>query len=165
MGPAIRLMSALAILAALLLLGGEPPPRTAAQASPPTVTRITPNYDRIGGGAMVSIEGTGFSTAPGATRFVASPGPTDLFTMVTCDSDTHCNAVSVAQLDIAGGVSDSVRAQVNGVAGPPGARFAWYNVPVLESLDPASGPAAGGNSVTLRSAGGGGIGIFPRGGN
>jgi len=73
----------------------------------PTVTAITPSSGPPGGGTIVSISGTGFSAANGATtvRFGAS-----LATGVNCSSSTSCVATSPA-----GSGTVHVTATVNGL--------------------------------------------------
>jgi hypothetical protein len=58
---------------------------------PPAITAITPASGPLGGGTVVTITGSGFSIAPGATAIVF--GPTAA-TVVSCTSATTCQATA-----------------------------------------------------------------------
>ena len=101
-------------------------------------------------GDSVTVTGTGFSTSPGATSVLFGTQPAG---SVSCPSTTSCTAV------VPPGKQGPVDVQVT-VAGeaspisPPGDRFTYAvaTTPVVTSVTPSSGPAAGGTLVTVRGA-------------
>lgn len=124
-------------------------------AAPLTVTAITPNYGPAAGGTRVTLTGAGFSTASGATQFAAAQFQ---FTDVVCASTTRCTAVtpSVAVASGSAVIGDSISVTVNGQTSQnQNLFFVWYGTPQLSSVQPSSGAAAGGTTVTLTG------GVFP----
>ncbi|MGE0540875.1 MAG: choice-of-anchor Q domain-containing protein [Dehalococcoidia bacterium] len=127
-----------------------------AVAVQPVISRISPAYGPATGTA-VTIEGRGFSTAPGGTRFVFADEMRDAFTDVVCTTDTVCEATAIAQQDnLPEGSAEAIpiQALVAGQRSPADSQdrsiyFAWYARPLLTSLSSSSGPPMGGNQVTL----------------
>ncbi|TMF74738.1 MAG: hypothetical protein E6I18_12610, partial [Chloroflexi bacterium] len=114
----------------------------------PTVTAITPTSGPAGGGTVVTITGTGFSTTAGATtvRF-----GTTTASGVSCASSTSCSATSPA----GSGVVD-VTVTVAGMTSATSAadRFTYPGTaPMVSAVTPTSGPAAGGTIVTITGTG------------
>jgi hypothetical protein len=108
----------------------------------PTVTKLSVKGGPATGGTSVTITGTGFA-APAEVRFGEAAAAT-----VTVNSPTSIEAVAPANVSgtvivtvtTGGGTSTSVKA-----------RFKY--APVVESVSPANGPLAGGNTVTVTGAG------------
>ncbi|WP_432589093.1 IPT/TIG domain-containing protein [Streptomyces sp. HD1123-B1] len=109
----------------------------------PVVTSVSPNQGATTGGTSVTITGTGF---PGATvvRFGSQ-----LATNVVVASNTQITAKTPAG-------TGTVKVTVTGPSGTSTQNvFYTYTTvatPLLTSLSPSSGPAAGGNTVTLNGA-------------
>ncbi len=126
--------------------------RVAAAPTPPTITGISPNNGPTAGGTVVTITGSGFNIAPGATQifFGANQGVTP-----SCSSVTSCTATSPA-----GSGTVDVRVNVNGEqsATSPADLFT-YNAPPptgsgpsVTSISPASGLTGGSTLVTVTGA-------------
>ncbi|WP_137934850.1 Ig-like domain repeat protein [Mesorhizobium comanense] len=113
-------------------------------ASVPTVTAISPTSGPTGGGNMVTITGTGFSTAatPGAVLFGASSAAS--YTIV---SDTQITAT--APSGSAGTVDITVTTPGGTSATGQADRYTYVAAPTIGTASPASGPTAGGTGVTL----------------
>ena len=130
------------VVASLLLSWGAG--ALAAQAdAPPTVTHISPNSGAQAGGSVVTITGTGFVGAATVT-FGASSA-----TAVTVVNSTTITATSPH----GGGVAD-IRVTTSGgtSAITPPDQFVYYPPPRVTAVSPSSGPAAGGNTVTITGA-------------
>jgi large repetitive protein len=114
-----------------------------APAAPPAVTGVSPAVGRTAGGTKVTI--TGANLSHGKVRFGRKAAA-----HVSCGA-TSCTATAppgrVGTVDVrvatAGGVSPVTRSDqfTYQVPAPP--------VPVVRSVTPASGPTAGGNTVTI----------------
>ena len=137
---------------------GVQSPNTPADSftyNPPTVTAINPSSGPTAGGTVVTITGTDFSIAAGATtvNFIpggASAGPSNVATAVSCASTSSCTATSPA--GTAGQVD--VHVTVGGVQSPntPADNFTYVAPavpPTVVSVTPASGSTAGGTPVTI----------------
>ncbi|MBF6356046.1 IPT/TIG domain-containing protein [Nocardia higoensis] len=107
----------------------------------PVVAALDPAEGPETGGTVVTITGTGF-TGAGAVTFGATPAT--LFTVV---SDSEITAVAPAGT----GVELVTVTTVGGVS--TGSPFTYVAAPVLTSLDPTAGAAAGGTTVTLTGTG------------
>ena len=120
---------------------------SAKQAPVPTVRAIAPNSGPTVGGTTVTISGSGFT---GTTKVTFGTVAATRFSVV---SDTEITAVSPAQtvsmqtifVTTAGGTSQPVA----------GADQFTYNasVPTVSGVAPASGPIAGGTTVTITGGG------------
>jgi hypothetical protein len=111
----------------------------------PTISGLTPVTGPATGSTQVSITGTNFAVGRGATRFnFGDGGSAD----GDCDTPTHCTVSSPAGT---GGVY--LTATVGGATGfgNTGANFAY--IPVVKAIDPKSGHAIGGDTVTVTGAG------------
>jgi hypothetical protein len=133
------------------------------QAAPPpppvpAVTLISPASGPTSGGTVVSITGTGFSTASGATTVNFIPGgstanSTNAATNVSCSSATSCSATSPAgpagnvdvHVTVAGQQSPNAAADQFTYVAPP--------APAVTLISPASGPTSGGTVVTITGSG------------
>jgi len=124
---------------------GTPPP--VLQGSGPAVTEVAPNTGPTGGGTAVTITGAGF--APGAQVLFAGTAATS----VTYVSASRLDAVSPAGT----GTVNVVVAESAGTSPAVSSDLFTYTTtqggPVVTSLAPASGPAAGGTQVTLSGSG------------
>jgi hypothetical protein len=134
------------VVASLLLSWGAG--ALTAQASPtpapPNVTSISPDHGPLAGGTLVTVHGNNF-TDPSTVLFSSTtPG-----TVTYIDSNT---LTVVSPVD-----SGSVHVIVSGVNGsstPTGADvFNYYATPVVDSISPSFGPAAGGTLVTINGEG------------
>ncbi len=123
--------------------------RVAAAPTPPTVTSIAPNSGPTAGGTVLTITGSGFNIAPGATQIYV--GANQAITP-SCASVTTCTATTPA----GSGVVD-VRVVVNGEqsATSPADLFT-YNAPppvgggpTITSISPTTGLVGGATSVTI----------------
>jgi IPT/TIG domain len=105
----------------------------------PTVVGLTPSTGPASGGTAVTIVGTGF-TATTAVQFGSVSAP---FTVVNAFTITATSPVHTP------GTVDVVVLGPNGAsAAVAGDRFT-FTPPITTSLAPASGPAAGGTTVTV----------------
>ncbi|MCE0539203.1 IPT/TIG domain-containing protein, partial [Kineosporia rhizophila] len=101
----------------------------------PTVTSITPTSGPEAGGTSVIINGTGLTTAS-SVRFDGSAAS------FVVDSDTRITATAPAG-------SGLVNVTVTTVGGTATDLFRYVGTPTVTSLSPATGPVAGGTSVTI----------------
>ncbi len=124
------------VLAALGVLA----PVGARAASPPAITGVNPPSGPIGGGTLVTVTGVAFD---GATD-VDFGATAASFTVV--DGST-INAVSPA--GAAGTVDVRVTTPDGTSAVTDSDHFTYQGAPVVDSLDPISGPLGGGISVTI----------------
>jgi hypothetical protein len=108
----------------------------------PTVSAVAPALGPVTGGTTVTITGTNFTSASAvsfgnvpATRFnVSSP------TQITAIAPPQGSGAHSIRVTTPGGISAIV----------PADTFTYpASVPVITTLDPSAGPAAGGNSVTI----------------
>ena len=116
----------------------------------PTVTLISPPDGPTTGESPVTITGTGFSAAHGATVF--SFGPGKLGSGVICSTSTSCTAATPPGVT---GTVD-VRATVEGstsAANPPKDQFTYTTVPTVTQVSPPDGPTSGGSTVTISGTG------------
>lgn len=115
-------------------------------STPPaaTLTSISPTSGPAAGGTSVTFTGTGFDTAPGTTNFTFGGAAA---TGVSCSSSTTCTGTSPA-----GTGTVTVTATVDGAPASGSASFTYVAPPpspMLSSISPTSGPAAGGTLVTF----------------
>ncbi|MEV0732649.1 IPT/TIG domain-containing protein, partial [Polymorphospora sp. NPDC050346] len=107
----------------------------------PVVTGVSPSIGPVAGGNPVTITGTDLAGATGITF-----GPGNNATDVTCTA-TSCTTVAPA------GNAGEVHVQVTTPGGTSATsdadRYTYAPVPVVTSVSPSSGPAAGGNAVTI----------------
>ena len=111
----------------------------------PTITSVAPAAGPLAGGTTVTITGTGFVT--GATVDFGLTGATG----VTVVSATSITAVSPAVP--AGTVDVTVTTPGGTSATLPADQFTYDPVPTITSVAPASGPVAGGTTVTVTGTG------------
>jgi manganese oxidase len=114
-------------------------------ATPPTVTGISPTSGSTAGGTSVTVTGTGFNTAAGGTliQFGATAASN-----VSCASSTSCTATTPA--GVAGQVDVGVTANGLQSAVTPADQYLYVvPPPVVGFVQPSSGPATGGTSVTI----------------
>ena len=122
----------------------------------PTITGMSPSSGPAEGGTTVTVTGTGFLSDGGittATMYVgASSAPvtpknvTDTsFTFVTPPNPGHKAGNATLQIATWGSTSQANIAYANGSF--------TYLPPVVSSVSPNSGPAAGGTSVTITGSG------------
>ncbi|MGW7486218.1 beta strand repeat-containing protein [Streptomyces sp. NPDC054786] len=114
-----------------------------AAVSVPVLMSVNPASGPLVGGATVTLTGTGLA-AVGAVRFGSV-----VATSFTVVSDTHLTAVAPAG-------TGTVHVTVTGPGGTSnGVSFSYtaVSVPVLMSVNPASGPLVGGTTVTLTGTG------------
>jgi hypothetical protein len=110
----------------------------------PTVASITPSAGPVSGGTVVTITGTGF-TAASNVSFGSIPSQS-----VTFNSATSITAVAPA----GSGTQDVTVTSAGGTSTTSAADEFTYDVaPTVTSVSPSSGPAAGGQTVTINGSG------------
>jgi hypothetical protein len=111
----------------------------------PTVASVTPNSGPAEGGNTVVIAGDLFA---GATAVMFGSAEATSFNVVSSSQ-----IVAVAPPGIQGATVDVTVVCPAGTSAPaPGDRY-HYGVPVVTSVGPAAGPAAGGNTVVITGVG------------
>ncbi|MEP6908746.1 MAG: putative Ig domain-containing protein, partial [Pseudoxanthomonas sp.] len=110
----------------------------------PAVTSITPSAGPATGGTMVTITGSGFSGTTAVTfGATAATGFTvNSATQITATAPAGTGTVDV-RVTNAGGTSPAVAQD----------QFTYVAPPVVTSVTPSTGPAAGGTSVTINGTG------------
>jgi hypothetical protein len=114
---------------------------------PPSVTSVSPNSGSTGGGTAVTITGTNFAAGATVTFGAGRQGgdgdasATNVIvvspTQITCTTPAgNAGAVNVA-------------VTVNGETGTLTNSFTYVTVPMVSSVSPGNGPAAGGTAVTV----------------
>ncbi len=109
--------------------------------APPTLVSVVPDSGPEDGGNTVVLTGTGFTDAT-AVNFGVTPAVS--FAVV---SDTEITAVAPARTGAAAVTVTATGGTSNAVL------YTFVPAPTLASVDPDSGPEAGGNSVTLTGGG------------
>ncbi|MCL4448967.1 MAG: IPT/TIG domain-containing protein, partial [Actinobacteria bacterium] len=112
-------------------------------ATSPTLSSISPTSGPEVGATSFSITGTKFSTASGGTTVDFGTG--NPATSVSCSTTSSCSGTTPAGPSGGGNVNVTVTTS----GGTSGAVTYTYIAPTLTSISPTSGPAAGGNTVTL----------------
>ena len=113
-------------------------------ANAPTVTSVSPVGGPLAGGTVVTITGTGFQS--GATVTFGGVAATS----VTFGSATQITATSPAH---AAGAVDVVVTNPDTQTGTLTAGYLYANAPTVLSVNPTSGPLAGGTVVTITGTG------------
>jgi hypothetical protein len=111
-----------------------------AQFAPPTVTNVNPNTGPAAGGSSVTITGTNFLGAT-AVKFggnTAGSFAVNSPTQITATSPAGSGTVDVT-VTAAGGTSATSSAD----------QFSYVSAPTVTNVNPNTGPAAGGTSVTI----------------
>lgn len=118
----------------------------APRAAAPTITSLSRTGGPVSGGTKVTVTGTGFSTVTGVKFGTTAAGT------FTVESTTQL--VASAPAHAAGTVAVSVTTAA-GTTPPTSADLYTYSypLPVVTSISPASGPAAGGTKVTVSGSG------------
>jgi streptogramin lyase len=110
----------------------------------PTITTISPNGGRVGGGTVVTIHGTNF--VPGTTvAFGANPA-----TSTTYTSSTTLHATAPAA---AAGIVDVTATTAAGTSATTSSDQYVFGAPSVTTVSPNSGPLAGGQTVTITGTG------------
>jgi hypothetical protein len=107
----------------------------------PTITAVTPDAGATAGGNTVAINGNGF-TSDSTVKFGSA-----LATVVSV-SPTRITVTAPAE-----GSSSRVTVYVGNPAGYTAGPVYTYGHPTVTRLSPSSGPAAGGNTVTITGTG------------
>jgi hypothetical protein len=116
-----------------------------AQADPflaPTITSISPDHGPLSGGTLVTVTGTNF-TADSTVTFGATNAPT-----VTVIDSTTLTVVSPPS----SGSVHVIVTTLNGMISSDDT-FNYYATPAVTSVTPATGPGAGGTSVSISGSG------------
>ncbi len=110
--------------------------------TPPTVTKLSAKKGPATGGTAVTITGLGFTGATGVTF----GGVAASFTVI---NNTTINAVSPT------GIAGNQDVRVTAIGGTSAVvkKDVFRYSPVIESVSPPNGPAAGGNTVTINGVG------------
>ena len=136
-------VAARVILALFLLCGGLG--ALPVMAAVPAVTGVGPTAGPLAGNTTVTVTGTGFTGAT-AVDFGITAG-TDV-TVVNDNSITVVSPAGTGTVDVTvttpGGTSPTNQ---------PADQFTYDAAPVVSSISPAFGPAAGGKSVTVTGTG------------
>jgi large repetitive protein len=114
-----------------------------APAPPPEVTAVSPATGSTAGGTPVTV--TGANLNRGTIKFGNTPAATATCTATTCKATTPAGPGGTVDVRITtvGGVSPASPAdQFTYLAPPPPA-------PTVTAISPTSGPAAGGNTITV----------------
>ena len=116
-----------------------------APGPPPTITGVAPAQGPAGGSTPVTITGSGFDTAPGATSVTFGSQPAG---NVTCSSPTTCVVTDPPGLG-----PQIVVAHVGGQtsSGSTASTFG-YQPPFVTSISPTNASTAGGSAVTISGA-------------
>lgn len=121
--------------------GGTSAPGQFTYVPPPTITGLTPNAGPLAGGNSVTITGTNFT---GTTR-VRFGGTNATFTVV---SDTTIAAIAPSRNNT-GAVNVTVDTPYGSDTTSTAERYTYVAPPTVTGVGPASGPAAGGTTVTI----------------
>lgn len=111
----------------------------------PTVTGISPTNGLATGGTKVTIHGTNFSTALGATRISFGPNAAS---DVTCTTPALCFATSPA-----GAGNVDLTATVGSLVSKTSSADQFTYIPIVTGISPAGGPQTGGTQVTITGFG------------
>ena len=113
----------------------------------PTVTGVSPGQGIAGGGATITVTGTGFTQSRAGATTVSVGGVQA--TNVVVSSDTQLTATVPAAS--AAGTVDVIATTPGGTsATSPADHFTYFfSVPAVSSVSPTAGPAAGGTTVTI----------------
>ncbi len=115
-------------------------------AAGPSITSISPTTGSIGGGTIVTINGSGFT---GATAVSFGGTPATTFTV-----NTDIKITATAPAHAAGTVSISVTTPSGTSTDTSADNFVYGTVlPVVTSVSPTGGPVGGGNTVTVNGTG------------
>ncbi|WP_345718827.1 beta strand repeat-containing protein [Kineosporia mesophila] len=123
-------------------VGGDSAPGTFTYVPVPLIVTLSPDAGPTAGGTTLTINGSGLA---GGTVTVDGAS-------VTPDSVTDSSIILRTPAHPAGTVTVRV-ATAGGAADSQFTYVAPQSTPVLSSVDPASGPEAGGNTVTLTGVG------------
>ena len=106
---------------------------------PPTVTSVSPNSGPTAGGTSVTITGTTFTGASSVT-----------FGGTAAASFSVVNATTITAT-VPAGAAGTASVIVTTPSGSNAANtlYSWVASPTVTSVDPGSGPTAGGNTVTI----------------
>lgn len=115
-------------------------------AAVPTITAVTPNTGPLVGGNTVTITGTGLTGAT-SVSFGGAAGTS----IVVATGGTSLTVVAPAHA--AGGVNIVVTTPVGANIDTAADNYTYSNAPFITGVTPASGPAAGGTSVTITGVG------------
>ncbi len=133
----ILVIVAAGVLGIATLIG---PSASPAQAANVTVTSINPIGGPLAGGTSVTITGTSFSA--GTTATIGG----NTCTTPTLTGNTRIICTAPAGTD---GAKNVVVTAGNGHTGTLTGGYTYANAPTVASINPTSGPAVGGTSVTI----------------
>ena len=120
--------------------------QAAKAADAPTVTSVSPGRGIDRGGTLVTITGTGFTNATEVDFDSADPDFS--FTVV---SDTEITATTTSHAD---GMVDVTVVTPDGTSAvTPADQFTFVPGTEITGISPASGPTAGGNTITITGTG------------
>jgi hypothetical protein len=114
-----------------------------AYVAPPTVTSVSPTSGPTGGGTSVTITGTNLGGATGV-RFGNAAA--------VIVSNTATTIVATAPSASAGQVDITVTTAGGTSATDSGDQYTYVAAPTVTGINPSTGPAAGGTSVTVTGA-------------
>ena len=118
--------------------------QAAKAADAPTVTSVSPARGPVRGGTLVTITGTGFTNATAVHIDTGS-----LLFMVV--SDTEITATTISHAD---GTADITVVTPDGTSAvTPADQFTFVKGYRITGISPTSGPAGGGNTITITGTG------------
>jgi hypothetical protein len=113
----------------------------------PQVTSVLPNFGGTAGGTSITIRGSGFTYA---TKVSFGSNSINCPASCTIASDNEIDVSATPAASGAGTVDVTVTNTLNQVSGTSSLdQFTYIALPTVTGLNPTSGPAAGGNSVTI----------------
>ena len=114
----------------------------------PTISNVAPTHGPIVGGTAVTITGTGFSPAFGATTVTIDGLPAPIMSINASGTQIVVTAPPGP------GTGSAVVVNVGGQTNPTSSIATFkYDAPTLSSLTPSHGPLAGGTVITLVGTG------------
>jgi hypothetical protein len=125
-------------------------------AAIPSVASIAPAKGPAAGGSQVTITGTGLANAT-AVWFIDTTAGTQTLATIVAGSDTDTQLVVTAPVGVGGDTVDVEVVTAGGssdITGAPASnyQFTYVAAPSVSSITPATGPAAGGTTVTIYGA-------------
>ena len=114
----------------------------------PTISGVTPGEGPMAGGTRVAITGSNLGTASTAAVEFGTAAAT-----IVSDNGTQIIAISPSEVGIGpGGIHVTVTTAGGTSAASTGDYFVYLLTPAVSSITPASGPVAGGTTVTINGS-------------
>ncbi|WP_439623756.1 beta strand repeat-containing protein [Gemmata sp.] len=109
--------------------------------APPTVTAVSPTAGPVAGGTVLTITGTNFTGATGVTVGGVAATAVTVVNATTITATTPAGTAGIANVVVSnpGGPSANTAAD----------DFTYVAAPTVTAVSPATGPAAGGTTITI----------------